>query len=135
MKWMLDTDTCIALIKRQPASALKKLRGKSVGQVGISSITLSELSFGAERSARPEQNLEALREFLLALEIAPFDELCAFRYGNIRAQQEKKGRPIGSLDTLIAAHALAIDAILVTHNTREFASVEDMRLEDWLKAG
>ena len=67
---MLDTDTCTALIKRQPERALKKLRGKSVGQVGLSSIVLSELSYGVARSARPQQNLDALREFLSALEIA-----------------------------------------------------------------
>lgn len=133
MKWMLDTDTCMAVIRRQPEKALKKLRGKNIGQVGISSVTLSELSFGVEASARPEQNLEALREFLLPLEIAAYDETCAFRYGPIRAKLKKKGRPIGSLDTMIAAHALALDAILVTHNTRELGQVEGLRLEDWLE--
>ena len=131
---MLDTDTCIAIIKRQPEIALKKLRGKSIGQVGISSVTLSELSFGAAASARPVQNLEALQEFLLPLEVAPYDEACGFCYGIVRAGLEKKGRPIGSLDTLIAAHALVLDVILVTHNTREFSRVEGLRLEDWLKA-
>jgi len=69
VKWMLDTDTCIAIIKKHPA-ALKKLRGKSIGQVGLSSITLGELAFGADKSSRPKDALEALREFLLALEIA-----------------------------------------------------------------
>ena len=133
MKWMLDTDTCIAVIKRQPEKAIKKLRGKSIGQVGVSSVTLSELTFGAEASARPEQNLEALREFLLPLEIAPYEETCAFQYGLVRAKLKKKGRPIGSLDTMIAAHALALDVILVTHNTREFGQVEGLRLEDWLE--
>jgi tRNA(fMet)-specific endonuclease VapC len=133
LRWMLDSDTCIAVIKRQPDIALKKLRGKTVGQVGISSITLSELSFGAARSSRPARNVEALGEFLLPLEVAPYDELCAFRYGSVRASLGRKGRPIGPLDTLIAAHALAIDAVLVTHNMREFARVEGLRLEDWLK--
>jgi len=73
MKWMLDTDTCIALIKKHPA-ALKKLRGKSIGQVGISSITLGELAFGANRSNRSKDAHNALREFVLALEVAAFDE-------------------------------------------------------------
>lgn len=135
MKWMLDTDTCIAIIKRQPEAALKKLRGKNIGQVGLSSVTLSELSFGAEGSARPAQNLDALREFLLALEVAPYDEACAFRYGSVRRGLRRKGRPIRSLDALIAAHALTLDAILVTHNTREFGQVEGLRVEDWLKSG
>ncbi len=133
MKWMLDTGTCIAVIKCQPEKAIRRLRGKSIGQVGISSVTLSELTLGAEASARPEQNLEALREFLLPLEMAPYDETCAFRYGSVRAELKKKGRPIGSLDTLIAAHALALDVILVTHNTREFGQVEGLQLEDWLE--
>jgi tRNA(fMet)-specific endonuclease VapC len=130
VKWMLDTDTCIAVIKKHPA-ALKKLRGKSVGQVGISSITLSELAFGAAKSNRPADAREALEEFLLALEIAPFDERAAMRYGDVRASLERCGRPIGPLDTLIGSHAHALDVILVTHNTREFSQIEGLRLEDW----
>ena len=129
---MLDTDTCMAVIKLQSVGTLRKLRSKSVGQVGISTITLNELSFGAAKSTRQQQNLEALQEFLLPLEIAPYDDSCAFRYGPVRAAMESKARPIGSLDMLIAAHALSIDAVLVTHNTREFSQVPGLRLEDWM---
>lgn len=129
---MLDTDTCIAVIKLQPVRTLRKLRAKGVGQIGISTITLSELSFGAAKSARHQQNLEALQEFLLPLEIASYDDSCAYHYGPVRAVLESKGRPVGSLDMLIAAHALAIDAALVTHNTREFSQVPGLRLEDWM---
>ncbi len=132
MKWMLDTDTCIALIRQQPASAIRKLRGKSMGQVGISSITLSELSFGVARSPKSQQNLGALREFLFVLEVASYDDSSAMQYGAVRAALEKRGTPIGPLDTLIAAHALSIDAILVTHNQREFSRVPGLRVEDWL---
>jgi tRNA(fMet)-specific endonuclease VapC len=131
MKWMLDTDTCIAIIKKHPA-ALKKLRGKSIGQVGISSITLGELAFGANRSNRSKDAHNALREFVLALEVAAFDEDAAMQYGPVRAEFARRGKPIGALDTLIAAHAVAVDAILVTHNTREFSQVERLRLEDWI---
>lgn len=131
MRWMLDTDTCIAIIKQHPA-ALKKLRGKSIGQVGISSITLGELAFGADKSNRSNDAYEALREFALALEIAAFDEDAAMQYGVVRAALARRGRPIGPLDTLIAAHAVSADAILVTHNTREFSQVEKLRLEDWI---
>jgi len=131
MRWMLDTDTCIAIIKKHPA-ALKKLRGKSIGQVGISSITLGELAFGADKSNRANDAYEALREFALALEIAAFDEDAAMQYGVVRAALARRGRPIGPLDTLIAAHAVSVDAILVTHNTREFSQVEKLRLEDWI---
>ncbi len=131
MKWMLDTDTCIAIIKGKPDSVLKKLRGKSVGQVGISSITLGELAFGAAKSARRDEAQAALAEFLLALEIASFDSDAAASYGHLRASLENRGTPIGPLDTLIGAHAAALDVILVTHNTREFSRIDTLRLEDW----
>lgn len=132
MRWMLDTDTCIAIIKKHPI-ALKKLRGKSIGQVGISSITLGELAFGAEKSSRPKDARAALDEFLLALEIAAFDETAAMRYGEVRGSLARRGNPIGPLDTLIGSHAQVMDVTLVTHNTREFALVEGLRLEDWIE--
>ena len=132
MKWMLDTDTCIAIIKKHPV-ALKKLRGKSIGQVGLSSITLGELAYGADKSSRAKDAHDALTEFLLALEIAAFDDLAAMRYGEVRASLARRGKPVGPLDTLIGSHAHALDLILVTHNTREFAQIEGLRLEDWTK--
>ena len=132
MKWMLDTDTCIAIIKKHPI-ALKKLRGKSIGQVSISSITLGELAFGAEKSSRPEDTRAALDEFLLALEIAAFDEDAAKRYGGVRGSLARRGKPIGPLDTLIGSHAHVMDVVLVTHSTREFAQIEGLRLEDWIE--
>lgn len=132
MKWMLDTNTCIAMVRQAPESTLKKLRGKSIGQVGLSSVVLSELAYGAARSLRPPQNFAALQEFLMALEVAPYDYAAAMQYGVVRSTLERKGRPIGPLDTLIAAHALALDAVLVTHNTREFERVKGLRVEDWL---
>ena len=133
MKWMLDTDTCIAIIKKHPV-ALKKLRGKSIGQVGLSSITLGELAFGAYKSSRPTDAHDALREFLLALEIAAFDDQSAMRYGEVRASLARRGKLTGPLDTLIGSHARSLDVILVTHNTREFARIEELRLEDWTKS-
>ena len=131
MRWMVDTDTCIAIIKGH-AAALKKLRGKSIGQVGISAITLSELNFGAAKSSRPEQASAALAEFTLALEVAAFDAELAPVHGSVRASLAKRGTPIGPLDTLIGSHALALDITLVTHNTREFSRIEGLRLEDWI---
>jgi len=134
MKWMLDTDTCIAIIKGKPPSVLKKLRGKSVGQVGISSITLGELAFGAAKSGRHDESRAALAEFLLALEIASFDSDAASSYGQLRASLEKRGAPIGPLDALIGAHAAALNVVLVTHNTREFGRIDTLRLEDWTRS-
>jgi tRNA(fMet)-specific endonuclease VapC len=132
MKWMLDTDTCIAIIKQQPPRALKKLRGKSIGQVGVSCMTLGELAYGAAKSTRPQQADTALTEFLLALDVVSFDADAALTYGRVRARLAQQGRPIGPLDTIIGAHALALDVILVTHNTREFERIEGLRVEDWL---
>jgi tRNA(fMet)-specific endonuclease VapC len=134
MKWMLDTDTCIAIIKGKPPSVLKKLRGKSVGQVGISSITLGELAVGTAKSSRHDESRAALAEFLLALEIASFDSDAASSYGQLRASLEKRGAPIGPLATLIGAHAAALNVVLVTHNTREFGRIDTLRLEDWTRS-
>ena len=131
MKWLLDTNVCIAVIRQRPESALRRLRGKQVGQVGLSTITLAELEFGAAKSQQPARARAALREFLLPLEVVTFDEAAAEAYGTVRAAMEKKGRPIGPLDTLIAAHALALGTVLVTNNTREFRRVPGLSVEDW----
>jgi len=131
VKWLLDTNVCIAVIRRRPESALRRLRGKQVGQVGLSTITLAELEFGAAKSQQPAKARAALREFLLPLEVVTFDEAAAEAYGTVRAAMEKKGRPIGPLDTLIAAHALALGTVLVTSNTREFRRVPGLSVEDW----
>jgi len=133
MRWMLDTNTCIALIKGTPEAALKALRGRSIGQVGLSSITLAEMQFGVARSQRSREAAAALAEFLLPLEIASFDDDAALHYGRVRAELASSGQTIGPLDTLIAGHALALDAILVTHNMRECERVEGLRVEDWVR--
>ena len=133
IRWVLDTNICIAVIKRQPQPVLRRLRGKALGQVGISAITIAELEFWAAKSSRPEQARLALAEFLLPLEILPFDAAAAAEYGTIRTALEIVGRPIGPLDTLIAAHALALDAALVTNNVRELRTVAGLRVEDWLE--
>ena len=131
MRWMLDTDTCIAIIKRHPV-ALKKLRGKSIGQVGISSVTLGQLAFGIAKSSRPQDAREALEEFLLALEVVNFDDRAAMIYGDVRFSLARHGKPIGPLGTLIGSHAAALDAILVTHNVGEFSRIKGLRVEDWI---
>ncbi len=133
MKWMLDTDTCIALINRQPRDLIKRLQTKAVGDVGISSITLAELRHGVAKSTRRDQNRAALDRFLLPLDIAAFDDLAADLYGTVRADLETAGTPIGPLDTLIASHAVSLNVVLVTHNVAEFRRVTGLRLEDWLK--
>jgi len=132
MKYLLDTNICIALIRNKPAALLQQLTSHQPGDVGISSITLAELVHGAEKSAQVERNMSALQQFLLPLELADFDQGAALAYGKIRAELERGGQIIGSMDMLIAAHALSLDVILVTNNMREFQRVNGLTLEDWL---
>ncbi len=132
MRFMLDTDSCIAIIKRKPVKILHKLTALDPGEAGISSITLAELRFGVAKSAERERNREALDEFLLPLEIADFDEGAARAYGTVRASLESTGAKIGPLDTLIGSHALSLGSVLVSHNTREFRRIRGLAVEDWL---
>lgn len=132
MDYLLDTDTCIALIKRKARRALDHLVGLPVGAVGISSITLAELLYGVAKSEHKERNRQALEEFLLPLEIADFDAKAAEAYGLVRADLERSSKPIGPLDTQIGAHALSLGAVLVTHNSREFRWIPKFKLADWI---
>lgn len=131
MKLMLDTNICIYIIKQQPPAVLNRFLEYQIGDIGISSITLSELRYGVAKSKYKEKNSEALDEFIIPLEVVPFDEGAAFRYGDVRASLESAGTPIGSMDCLIAAHALSLGVTLVTNNTREFNRVTGLTLADW----
>ncbi|HXF94263.1 MAG TPA: type II toxin-antitoxin system VapC family toxin [Nitrospiraceae bacterium] len=131
MKFMLDTNICIYLIKRQPEAVLDRFASHPVGDVGISVITLAELEYGASKSSNPSRNREALKQFVLPLEIAAFDRSATITYGKIRALLEERGQPIGSMDMLIAAHALSLGARLVTNNIKEFKRVPGLRVENW----
>jgi tRNA(fMet)-specific endonuclease VapC len=132
--WMLDTDICIALIKRRPPELIAKLKKHKPGEVAISSITLAELHFGVSKSAQPEKNRAALDQFLLPLEVLSFDDISAECYGHVRATLESAGTPIGPLDTLIASHALSLSATVVTNNVREFSRVRGLRVQNWLES-
>jgi tRNA(fMet)-specific endonuclease VapC len=131
MKFMLDTNICIYLIKLKSQKVLKHFQSHDVGDIGISSITLAELRYGVAKSQHIEKNRQALDEFILPLEIADFDEAAAGVYGTIRAALEKVGRPIGSMDMLIGAHALALDVALITNNTKEFKRIKNLKVVDW----
>jgi len=131
MKYMLDTNICIYLIKQNPAKVLKHFKSQAIGDIGISSITLAELRYGVSKSRHVEKNQEALDEFILPLEIADFDEKAAQEYGTIRAELERAGKPIGSMDMLIGAHAHALGATLVTNNTKEFKQIKNLKIVDW----
>jgi tRNA(fMet)-specific endonuclease VapC len=130
--FLLDTDICIFMIRKRPESVFDRLRKQSVGQVSISSITHSELYHGALKSEHPKKNLAALDEFVTPLKILPYDSGVSLFYAKVRHALEKKGQPIGPLDTLIAAHALSLNLILVTNNTREFKRVSGLQVQNWL---
>ncbi|MBI2340755.1 MAG: type II toxin-antitoxin system VapC family toxin [Deltaproteobacteria bacterium] len=132
MQFLLDTNICIYLIKKKPPSVLARFRALKPGDVGVSSITTAELHYGVEKSQFPDKNRQALAEFLLPLELAPFDEKAAAVFGKIRTVLERKGRVIGSYDMLIAAHAISLDATLVTNNTREFSRIADLKVKNWV---
>jgi tRNA(fMet)-specific endonuclease VapC len=129
---MLDTNICIYLIKQRPQSLLDRFRLFPVGEIGMSVITLAELQYGVSKSSRPKQNREALEQFLSPLEVAAFDRRATVAYGTVRAALEKKGRPIGAMDLLIAAHALSLGVRLVTNDEREFRHVPGLRVENWV---
>jgi tRNA(fMet)-specific endonuclease VapC len=132
MHYLLDTNICIYIIKKHPIKVLNRLRQQSIGEVAVSSITLAELEYGADKSSRPEQNRNALLSFLSPLEILAFDEMAALHYGEIRAYLEKTGKIIGAMDMLIAAHARSISLTLVTNNTKEFSRIPNLNLENWV---
>ena len=132
-RFVLDTNACIEIIRKRSERVLSRLRKCAVGSVGISSLTLAELYYGVARSAHPERNLVALTQFCAPLEILTFDGHAASVYGRVRASLEESGFPAGPLDTLIAAHALSLEAVLVTDNEREFRHVNGLHVENWLR--
>ena len=134
LRRLLDTNACIHVIRRQPQTVLRRLENYGIGEVGVSCVTVAELRYGAEKSSRPEQNLEALGRFLLPLEVLAFGGEAAAAYGRVRAVLERAGTPIGPLDTLIAAHAVSVSVTLVTNNTSEFQRVPGLEVEDWTGA-
>jgi len=132
MKYMLDTNICIGLIRQKPASLIKRLTDCAPGDVGISTITVAELMHGAQKSSQVEKNLSALEQFLLPIEVADFDQNASVAYGFVRASLEQAGNLIGSMDMLIGAHALSLDVILVTNNAGEFKRIPHLKMEDWM---
>lgn len=133
MMYMLDTYICIYMIKQKPRQVIEKLKSMNKADLCISSITYSELLYGAEKSSNIAKNLLALTMFLSNIEILPYDENASVDYGFIRSDLEKKGKPIGPLDMLIAAHAASLRMILVTNNEKEFERVKGLNIENWTK--
>lgn len=130
LKYMLDTNICIYTIKNKP-QAVREAFNQHDERMCISSVTLMELIYGAEKSASPEKNLRVVEGFIARLEVLNYGIDAAVQTGQIRAELAKAGTPVGPYDSMIAAHARALGLILVTNNTREFERINGLRLEDW----
>jgi tRNA(fMet)-specific endonuclease VapC len=133
MQYMLDTNICIYIIKKKPPKVIDTLMKLEIGDVCISAITLAELEYGVEKSQHCERNKIALIGFLTPLEILPFSDKSAVKFGEIRATLEKKGQVIGAYDLLIGAHAFSENLTLVTNNTKEFSRIPNLSLENWVE--
>ena len=134
MRYMLDTNILVYVLNARPhhQAVLKRFDAENPDDLVVSSITLAELRFGIEKSRQRDASRRALQRALSTLNVVPFDAKAAETYGNVRAGLEATGKPIGPLDTLIAAHALSLDLTLVTANVREFARVRRLRVENWV---
>ncbi|MDI6770305.1 MAG: type II toxin-antitoxin system VapC family toxin [Anaerolineales bacterium] len=132
MKYMLDTNICIGLIRQKPQPLIERLTECASGEIGVSTITVAELAHGAQKSSQVEQNMSALEQFLLPLEVADFDQRASVTYGLVHSSLEQTSNVIGSMDMLIGAHALSLDVTLVTNNTGEFKRIPNLKMEDWM---
>ena len=130
--FLIDTNICIYIMNNHPPEVIQKFRDIGVGNICISSITVSELQYGAYKSKQIKKNINRLDEFLSPFEILAFDENASNFYGKIRSQLEKKGNVIGPLDMLIAAHALSENLTLITNNEKEFKRVKSLKVRNWV---
>lgn len=131
LRYLLDTNIVIHVIKRRPMSALE-LFNEHAGHMAISCITLAELLHGAEKSSAPARSLATVEDFCSRLEVLPYGPKAAQHYGSIRSALEKQGQAIGVNDLHIAAHARSEGLTLVSNNQREFERVEALQLANWV---
>ena len=131
LKYLLDTNIVIYVIKNRPLSVLKTFN-QNHGRMAISSITLAELAHGVEKNADQARNLAVVEDFVSRLDVLPYDDRAAWQYGLIRAALERQGTPIGVNDLHIAGHARSLGLIIVTNNLREFERVPGVSVENWV---
>ena len=131
LTYMLDTNICIYVMNEHTAKLREKFN-RLTGQLCISSISLAELRYGAEKSARRTENLQTIEQFVARLDILPFSTKAAEHYGELRATLAQSGKLAGPHDMLIGAHARSEGLIVVTNNTREFSRMPGMRVENWI---
>ena len=131
MQYLLDTNILIYIAKRRPAAVAARFARLHPGDAGMSVVSYLELNYGAEKSRRSKEALARIENLEQLVPVLPLDKAAAYHYGRVRSDLERRGSLIGALDLLIAAHALSLGLTLVTNNTREFARVEGLRLENW----
>ena len=131
LQYMLDTNICVYVIKNYPPELLERFNALAE-QLSISAITLGELHYGAEKSIHRLKNLQAIEHFAARLDVLPFSPKAAVHYGQVRAELERAGTPVGPHDMLIAAHARSEGLIVVTNNRREFDRIDGLRVENWV---
>ncbi len=131
LQYLLDTNICIHVLKNHPPK-LRERFNRLAESLCISAITLGELHYGAEKSKKRLENLEAISHFAALLDVLPFSPKAATHYGQIRAELERAGRVCGPHDMLIGAHARSEGMIVVTNNVREFKRMPGLRVENWL---
>jgi tRNA(fMet)-specific endonuclease VapC len=130
IKYMLDTNILIYAIKNRPKKVRETFKSHS-DYLSMSSVTLGELIYGAERSVQVTRNLQDIESLAARMDVLPFDYLAATHFGQLRAELTKKGKPIGPYDSMLAGHARSLGLILVTNNMREFKRVPGLRVENW----
>jgi tRNA(fMet)-specific endonuclease VapC len=132
LRYLLDTNICIYIAKQKPIEVLHKFEKLAVGMVAMSTITYGELLYGAQKSHHPKKNIAFLNEFANLIPALPIPTDAGKYYGEIRSKLEQKGKLIGNNDLWIAAHALAMDLILVTNNEKEFSRISQLSVENWV---
>ena len=131
LKYLLDTNIVIYTIKNRPRRVRERFT-RHQGQLAISSVTLMELVYGAEKSSQPERNLRDIDGLAARLDVLPYDAAAATHTGQIRAELARQGTPIGPYDQMIAGHARALGLILVSNDAAEYGRVPGLRLENWV---
>jgi len=131
--FLIDSSTCISILRNRLPRAAERLREGPIDHLAISSISAAELYHCAAKSRDPQREIRKIQDLLTLIHSVDFGSNAAISYGFVRSVLERRGQLIGQLDMLIAAHALAEGAIVVTHNTREFMRVPGLVVEDWTK--
>jgi tRNA(fMet)-specific endonuclease VapC len=129
--WMLDTDTCSYILREHPPQVLARLDQVARDDVALSAVVCAELRYGAAR-AKSKKLAKTIEDWLAMFIILPWDDAASLAYARVRSGVESRGRPIGNLDLLIASHAVALGAVLVTNNVKHFSQVSGLKLENWV---